>query len=89
MKKLAKIDKHFLNFNSDYDFLDKETNILKLLSYMFNRTNAMFEYENLPDTVPSKELELLIQSNGFGVFTKINDDYYVVDRKSTRLHSRH
>ena len=35
---------------------------------MFNRTNAMFKYNNLPDTIPSKELELLLQSNGLVYF---------------------
>ena len=76
---MAKIDKHFLGFSSDYDYLDKKTNVLNHLSYLFNRTVTMFDYNNLPSTIPKKELELLIQSNGFGVFLKINNDYYVVN----------
>ena len=76
---MAKIDKHYLGFSSDYDYTDKKTNIINQLAYLFNRTSTMFEYENLPSTIPYKEMELLIQSNGFGVFTKISEDYYIVN----------
>ena len=34
---------------------------------MFNRTNAMFKYNNLPATIPSKELELYY-NQWFGIF---------------------
>ena len=76
---MAKIDKHYLGFSSDYDYTDKKTNTINQLAYLFNRTSTMFEYENLPSTIPYKEMELLIQSNGFGVFTKISEDYYIVN----------
>ena len=77
---MAKIDKYFIGGKSvDFDYTDKETNIKNNIAYMFNRTNTMFKYNNLPKTVPSKELELLLQSNGFGVFLKIDNDFYVVN----------
>ena len=77
---MAKIDKHFVGAKSvDFDYMDKETNIKNTIAYMLNRTNAMFKYNNLPDTIPSKELELLLQSNGFGIFLKIDNDFYVVN----------
>ena len=77
---MAKIDKYFIGGKSvDFNYIDKETNIKNNIAYMFNRTNAMFKYNNLPKTIPSKELELLLQSNGFGIFLKIDDDFYVVN----------
>ena len=77
---MAKIDKYFIGGKSvDFNYIDKETNIKNNIAYMFNRTNAMFKYNNLPKTIPSKELELLLQSNGFGIFLKIDNDFYVVN----------
>ncbi len=77
---MAKVDIYLLNsISKDFNYTDKETNIKNTIAYMFNRTNAMFKYNNLPKTIPSKELELLLQSNGFGVFLKIGDDFYVVN----------
>ena len=77
---MAGIDKYFVGGKSvDFDYTDKETNIKNNIAYMFNRTNAMFKYNNLPATIPSKELELLLQSNGFGIFLEIDNDFYVVN----------
>ncbi len=77
---MAKVDIYRIYSKSkDFNYTDKETNIKNTIAYMFNRTNAMFKYNNLPKTIPSRELELLLQSNGFGIFLKIGDDFYVVN----------
>ena len=77
---MAKVDKYFIGSRSrDFDFLDKATNVNNNIAYMLNRTNTMFKYTNLPQTIPSKEIELLLQTNGFGVFVKIEDDFYIVN----------
>ena len=77
---MAKVDKYFIGSKSrDFDFLDKSTNVNNNIAYMLNRTNTMFKYTNLPATIPSKEIELLLQTNGFGIFLKIEDDYYIVN----------
>ena len=77
---MAKVDKYFIGSKSrDFDFLDKSTNVNNNIAYMLNRTNTMFKYTNLPRTIPSKEIELLLQTNGFGIFTKIGEDYYIVN----------
>lgn len=44
--------------------------------YMMSRTQAMFEYEGLPDTIPQRELELLLQGNGYALITEVNGDLY-------------
>ena len=77
---MAKVDKYFIGSKTrDFDYTDKETNIKNIIAYMLNRTNAMFKYNNLPETIPSKELELLLQTNGFAIFLKIDNDFYVVN----------
>ena len=44
------------------------------IRYMMNRTVKMFEYTNLPDTIPLKDLEHLLQANGFAVIVKVDGD---------------
>lgn len=62
-----------------YDPRDKERNITNLVRYMLNRTQQMFRYEGLPDTIPARDLELLLQCNGFAGWYKYNDDLYVFE----------
>lgn len=45
--------------------------------YMFNRTQAMFDYKRLPETIPARNLELMLQMNGNIFFTNAPGDYYV------------
>ena len=80
---MAKIDKQFSYLNlldiSKYNYLDKETNVNTNIGYMLNRSNIMFKYHNLPDTVPERELEKLNQTNGFSIWCKINGDLYAIN----------
>ena len=64
---------------SHYDYKNKQKNLQHHVEYMLNRSNIMFEYKNLPDTIPERELEILLQTNGFGAFVKIDGDFYVVN----------
>ena len=45
--------------------------------YMLNRTQSMFKYKKLPETIPSRNLEIMLQLNGNVFFTKVNGEYYV------------
>ena len=45
--------------------------------YMLARTQSMFRYEGLPDTIPQRMLELFLQANGHICFAKWNGDLYV------------
>lgn len=45
--------------------------------YMLNRTQSMFKYKNLPETIPSRNLEIMLQLNGNVFFTKVEGEYYV------------
>ena len=91
-------DLNFFGLNSllsDYDFTDKSRAQLYYLSYMLNRTSQIFEYENLPETMPKRYFELYLQVNGhsciapddkgdiycfFGGFGGYPDAYYMPTR---------
>lgn len=52
-----------------YDFKKKEDSLYVHVLYMLARTQRMFTYEGLPDTIPARILEMLLQVNGYaGVF---------------------
>ena len=78
---MAKIDKYNygLGYTFNYDYKDKPRNVENLMKYMLNRSNIMFQYHNLPDSIPSREIELLLQTNGFGVFIEVEGKYYIVN----------
>lgn len=40
------------------------------------RTTQIFEYDNLPETIPKKDLELILQCYGSAIITKVNDKLY-------------
>lgn len=61
---------------SKYDYKDKETNTTNNMIYMFDRSLIMFKYHNLPDSIPYRELEKLLQTTGFACITKVNDKLY-------------
>lgn len=45
--------------------------------YMLSRTQSMFKWENLPETIPQRNLEMMLQINGNVFFSKVNGEYYV------------
>lgn len=56
-----------------YDFKNKVRCINDFTDNTLNRTLTMFTYENLPDTIPERELELLLQTHGKCIIAKDND----------------
>lgn len=56
-----------------YDYKDKTRNINQLNKYMLAKTLSMFEYHGLPETIPQRELERLLQTNGYAFITKAPD----------------
>ena len=59
-----------------YDYKAKAKNVITQNNYMLAKTVSMFEWENLPETIPYKELEKLLQVNGFAFITKVNGELY-------------
>ena len=77
---MGDINKYFggLGYKVGYNYQDKNKNVTDRVKYMLNRSLAMFHYENLPDTIPVKHLELALQSSGNVVFCKVNEKLYAL-----------
>lgn len=56
-----------------YDYKAKTRNINQLNKYMLAKTLSMFEYQGLPESIPQRELERLLQTNGYAFITKAPD----------------
>lgn len=60
------------------DFKDKNVVTRCLIETMLQRTNSMFEWKGLPETIPQHYLEMLIQTNGYAGIIKHNDKLFAV-----------
>lgn len=60
-----------------YDLKDKKQNTKDMVEYQLDRTLSMFKWKNLPKTIPERSLELYLQTNGFVLLTKHNDEYCI------------
>ena len=56
--------------------LDKKNSIYNYTAYMLNRTQEMFIYTGLPETIPARMLELYLQVNGFACIAEANGNLY-------------
>lgn len=65
-----------MSFYSDlipkFDILDKEQNFRKYVLMFLRITNRIFKYTGLPDTIPARTLEKLLQMKGVIFFYKTN-----------------
>lgn len=50
---------------SPVDFCDKSTAVFQYVLYMLDRTQSIFKYTGLPDTLPQRMLEIMLQTNGW------------------------
>lgn len=62
-----------------YDYKAKAKNISNQNTYMLAKTISMFEWIDLPETIPYTELEKLLQKNGFAFITKVNGELYALN----------
>ena len=60
-----------------YNFRDKNKNVETHIIYMLNRLMMMFKYEELPDTIPQRVMELYLMVNGHSVVVNHNDNLYI------------
>lgn len=61
------------DFSEKYK-LNKKELVNSYIRYMLNRTQDMFEYKGLPESIPKKNLELYLQTKGFVVIPSKNID---------------
>ena len=70
-----------------YDYKAKSKNVIIQNNYMLAKTVSMFEWENLPETIPYKELEKLqkqyeqLKAKDIKFFIDFNVTEYRVDNK--------
>ena len=61
---------------ASYPFENKHLAIQQHIIYMLNRTQEMFTYNGLPDTIPHRNFELYLQTNGNCIVTEVNGELY-------------
>ena len=62
----------------DYDLRDKRRNLSTHTRLMLNKSLNMFEYHNLPDSIPEKELERILQTSGYAGIVEVEGELYAV-----------
>ena len=73
---MSKQNKYFCEMSFDYPIKDKQKQLDSFIKQMFNRTQSMFKYEGLPETIPQIYLERYLQVYGHCIITKANNDLY-------------
>lgn len=64
--------------NCSCDILNKTVSVRQYVWTMLNRTNQMFEYKGLPDTIPKEILELYLQINGQCCITEVGGNLFAL-----------
>ena len=59
-----------------YDFNKKEECQDNYIGYMLLRTQMIFEWTGLPDTIPARFMELMLQVNGYSCIAKHGGELY-------------
>ena len=57
---------------------DKDKAVQVFIENTLAKTQAMFAYTGLPDTIPPVEFERILQTNGTGFVTMVNDKLYML-----------
>ena len=60
-----------------YDFRKKDNSVSDYIGYMLSRTQSMFKYTGLPETIPQRSLELFLQTKGYIAFAEYSNDLYI------------
>lgn len=59
-------------------YKDKQSLVDYYYRLFLNKTQSMFEWKNLPDTIQQRDMEVLLQTVGYGIFVKNNSHYFVL-----------
>lgn len=74
---MTRFETLFTGWNNGFSFEDKKQNISYYILYLLNRTQVMFKWDGLPETIPERSLELYLQMNGHCAFYKYDDKLYI------------
>lgn len=66
------------DFGINNDVLDKQSLIQSHIIYMLEKTLNMFQYKGLPDTIPQKDLERILQTTGYCGICEVNGNLYAL-----------
>ena len=66
------------NFAGLYDFREKENAVFLHNADILNRTQQMFEYDGLPETITKRNLELMLQIHGYAGIVKVEGKLYAM-----------
>lgn len=61
---------------SHYVYNDKDKNINDYIMYFLNRFQSIFKYEGLPDSIPQRNIELMLQCNGHCCISEVDGVLY-------------
>lgn len=70
--------KNYYDSVNIYNFKNKNECLNNTIKYFLNRLLTMFEWKNLPDTIPARMLEIQLLTQGHVFFTEINGDLYAL-----------
>ena len=75
---MAKNKYRYEGITPSYNILkDKDKLVDQYIHYMLDRTQMIFKYNNLPDTIPQREIELILQVNGHCTIAEKDGKLYV------------
>lgn len=78
VKKYEQIQSIMGQSITPYDVNNKCANIELYILMMLNRTQSLFRYSGLPDSIPQRDLELLLQVGGFCGITNVDGTLYAL-----------
>ena len=70
--------RRFYNNSSNYSTTNKTENVLNIIDGFLNKTLTMFLYNGLPETLPLEEIEKILQLNGLGFVTLVDDKLVIL-----------
>lgn len=59
---------------TNYDYKNKQLNIELEVERCLNRTCMMFQWHNLPDSIPQEQIEKVLQTQGYAIIGKADND---------------
>lgn len=68
----------YRGISRDYNIKDKQANVTTQINYMLNKSLNMFEWHGLPDSIPERELERILQTSGYSGFAEVDGELYAL-----------
>lgn len=73
---LAYLNDLGLSAVNKYDYQEKTLNVNLEIERFLIRSTMMYQWHGLPDTIPQRQLELMLQTQGYAIIGQINGNLY-------------